>query len=168
MRRGVLILLVVGGVAAILIGIYAVTRPESQADAQANFCSSLDSLDSDVQALQALDPATASKSDYQDAVDSIQGAWDNVKTDASDLASVDMSTLDSAWDSFKSSVERRSERRVGLRCAGRREVLRGVTRLDGEVDSWWAGLLELLTRETARMIMAARQLRGQPDPPLHA
>lgn len=105
MRRGVLILLVVGGVAAILIGIYAVTRPESQADAQANFCSSLDSLDSDVQALTALDPATASKSDYQDAVDSIQGAWDNVKTDASDLASVDMSTLDSAWDSFKSSVD---------------------------------------------------------------
>src|SRR5262245_35058444 len=105
MRRGVLILLVVGAAAAILIGIYAVTRPESQADAEANFCSSLESLDSDVQALTALDPATASQSDYQDAVDSIEGAWDDVKSDASDLASVDMSTLDSSWDSFKSSVD---------------------------------------------------------------
>ena len=105
MRRGVLILIVVGGVAAVLIGIYAVTRPESQADAQASFCSSLDTLDSDVQALTALDPATASKSDYQDAVDSIESAWGDVKSSASDLASVNMSTLDSAWDSFKTSVD---------------------------------------------------------------
>ena len=53
----------------------------------------------------ALDPTTASKSDYQDAVDSIQSDWDDVKSDASDLASVNMSTLDSAWDDFKSAVD---------------------------------------------------------------
>jgi hypothetical protein len=105
MRHGVLILVIVGAVVAIGIGIYAVTRPESQADAQASFCSSLASLNSDVQALTALDPATASKSDYQNAVDSIQSSWGDVTSDASDLASVNMSTLDSAWGDFQSSIQ---------------------------------------------------------------
>ena len=106
MNRGVLILLIVGVAAAILLGVFAVTRDEnSQADAQASFCSSLQTMESDVQALVALDPSTASKSDYQDDVNSIQSDWDNVKSDASDLASVNMSTLDSAWDDFKSAVD---------------------------------------------------------------
>ena len=105
MRRGTLILIIVGIAAAIGIGIFAVTREDSQADAQDAFCSSLQSMDSDVQALLALEPTSASQSDYQDAVDSIQSDWDDTKSDASDLASVDMSTLDTAWDDFKSAVD---------------------------------------------------------------
>jgi hypothetical protein len=106
MSRGVLILIVLGVAAAILLGIYAVTRDEnSQANAQASFCSSLESMESDVQALVSLDPSSASKSDYEDAVDSIQSDWDDVKSDASNLASIDMSTLDGAWDDFKSAVD---------------------------------------------------------------
>ena len=106
MSRGVLILLIAGAAAAILLGIYAVNRDEnSQADAQASFCSSLETMEADVQALVALDPSTASQSDYQDDVDAIQSDWDDVKSAASDLASVDKSTLDSAWDDFKSAVD---------------------------------------------------------------
>ncbi len=106
-RRGWIILLVALGIgAAVLIGIYAVSKDEdSQADAQAAFCSSLDSLESDTQALVALDPTSASKDDYESAVDDIQSDWDQVKSDASNLASINMSTLDSAWDSFKSAVD---------------------------------------------------------------
>ncbi len=105
MSRGVLILVVVGAVGAVLLGIYAVSRDRnSEADAQASFCSSLETMESDVQALVALDPSTASKSEYQDDVDSIQSDWDNVKSDASNLASINMSTLDSAWDDFTSAV----------------------------------------------------------------
>jgi hypothetical protein len=105
-RRNLIILLAVGIAAALLIGYWA-TRGggESQADAQAAFCSSLRTLESDVQSLTALDPSSASQSDYQDAVNSIEGAWDDVKSDGSTLASIDMSTLDSAWDDFKSAVD---------------------------------------------------------------
>ena len=106
MSRGVLILLIVGAAGAILLGIYAVSRDRnSEADAQGSFCSSLKTMESDVQSLVALDPSTASKSDYQDDVNSIQSDWDIVKSDASNLASVNMSTLDSAWDDFKSAVD---------------------------------------------------------------
>ena len=99
------LLIIIGIAAAIGIGIFAVTREDSQADAQDAFCSSLQSMDSDVQALLALEPTSASQSDYQDAVDSIQSDWDDTKNDASDLASVNMSTLDNAWDDFKSAVD---------------------------------------------------------------
>jgi hypothetical protein len=105
MKRGPLILIIVGVAAAILVGVFAVSRKDSQADAQEAFCSSLQSMESDVHALTALEPSSASKTDYQDAVDSIQSDWDDTKSDASDLASVDMSTLDSAWDDFKSAVD---------------------------------------------------------------
>jgi conjugal transfer/entry exclusion protein len=102
-RTWTILLIAVGVVAAVLIGIYAVTKDEnSQANAQASFCSSVSSLESSV---QALDPSTASQSDYQDDVSAIEGDWDQVKSDASDLASINMSTLDSAWDSFKSAVD---------------------------------------------------------------
>ena len=106
-RRAWIILLVALGIAgAILVGVFAVTREEnSQAGAQESFCSSLADLESDVQALLALDPSTASQDDYQSDVSAIEDDWDQVKSDASNLASIDMSTLDSAWDDFKSALD---------------------------------------------------------------
>ena len=106
-RKGWITILVVGGAtAAILIGVWAANGGgESQADAQQAFCSSLGSLESSVEALTSLDPKSASQSDYQSAVSTIEDNWDQVKSDASDLASIDMSTLDDAWDSFKSAVD---------------------------------------------------------------
>lgn len=105
-RAWIAVLIGAGIVAAILIG-YLATRggEESQADAQQAFCSSLSTLDSSVQALTGLDATSASKSDYQSAVSTIEDDWDQVKSDASDLASISMSSLDSAWDSFKSAVD---------------------------------------------------------------
>ena len=105
-RAWIILLVVLGAAAAIGIGIFAVSRDDdSQARAQENFCSSVQDLESDVQALIALDPSTASQSDYQSDVSAIEDDWDQVKSDASDLASIDMSTLDSAWDDFKSAVD---------------------------------------------------------------
>jgi len=105
-RRGITILVVGGAAAAILIGIWAASRDgESQADAQQAFCSSLSTLDSSVEALTDLEPTSASQSDYESAVSTIESDWDQVKTDASDLASIDMSTLDDAWDSFTAAVD---------------------------------------------------------------
>ena len=55
------LLIIIGIAAAIGIGIFAVTREDSQADAQDAFCSSLQSMESDVQALLALQPTSASQ-----------------------------------------------------------------------------------------------------------
>jgi hypothetical protein len=105
-RRGWIILLVgLGAAAAIGIGIFAVSQDHSQERAQDNFCSSLQDLESDVQALVSLDASSASKDDYQSDVSAIEDDWDQVKSDASDLTSIDTSTLDSSWDDFKSAVD---------------------------------------------------------------
>jgi hypothetical protein len=101
-----IIVLVAGGVGvAIVIGLLGNRGGESQADAQQSFCSSLSTLEGSITSLTSLSPTTASKSDYQSAVDEIQSDWDTVKSDASDLANVTMSQLDSAWDSFESAVQ---------------------------------------------------------------
>src|SRR5262245_33980581 len=105
-RRTLIIVLVAVGVgAAIVLGLLGNRGGESQADAQQAFCSSLSTLGGSIDSLTALDPASASQSDYQSAVDEIESDWDQVKTDASDLASVTMSDLDGAWESFKSAVD---------------------------------------------------------------
>lgn len=101
-----IIVLVAGGVvAAIAIGLLGNRGGESQADARQSFCSSLSTLEGSITALTGLSPTTASKSDYQSAVDEIEGDWDQVKTDASDLKDVTMGQLDSAWGSFESAVQ---------------------------------------------------------------
>ena len=104
-RMWIIVLVAVGVGAAIVIGLLGNRGGESQADAQQNFCSSLSALESSINSLTSLDPSTASKSDYQSDVSQIENDWDQVKTDASDLANVSMSQLDSAWDSFKSAVD---------------------------------------------------------------
>jgi hypothetical protein len=104
-NRWIITLIAVGVGAAIVIGLLANRAGESQQTAQDNFCSSLSALESSINSLEALDPTSASKEDYQNAVSGIESDWDQVKTDAQDLAQVDMSTLDSAWDDFKSSVD---------------------------------------------------------------
>ncbi len=106
-RKGWIIVLVSIGVGlAILIGLLADGGGgESQAEAQANFCGSVSSLESSINSLTSLSPTTASESDYQSAVSQVEDDWDQVKSDASDLANISTSQLDSAWDSFKSAVD---------------------------------------------------------------
>ncbi len=90
---------------AVLIGILANSGGESQADARQAFCSSVSTLKGSIDGLTALSPTTASKADYQSAVDNIQSDWDTVKGDASDLKDVTTSQLSSAWDSYQSAVQ---------------------------------------------------------------
>ena len=103
--RWVLVLVGAGVAAAVVIGLLANATGESQATARQNFCASLSALEGSVTSLTSLSPTTASKSDYQSAVDEIQGDWNQVKGDASDLKNVSMSQLDGAWDSFTSAVD---------------------------------------------------------------
>jgi hypothetical protein len=104
-RRTWILVLLAGGVgAAILIGLLG-NRSQSQAKAQDNFCSSLSALESSASSLTSLSPTSASKEDYESAVSDVQSDWDQVKSDAGDLKDVDTSTLDSAWDDFKSAVD---------------------------------------------------------------
>jgi hypothetical protein len=101
----ILVLVGAGVAAAVVIGLLGNRGGESQADARQSFCSSLSTLQGSITSLTSLSPTTASKSDYESAVDEIQNDWDQVKTDASDLKDVTMSQLDSAWDSFTSAVD---------------------------------------------------------------
>lgn len=101
----ILVLVGAGVAAAVVIGLLGNRGGESQADARQSFCSSLSTLQGSITSLTSLSPTTASKSDYQSAVDEIQGDWDQVKTDASDLKNVTMSQLDDAWDTFESAVQ---------------------------------------------------------------
>ncbi len=90
---------------AVLIGVLGSGGGESQADAQKAFCSSVSTLSGSIGDLTGLSPTTASKSDYQSAVDTIQSNWDTVSSDASDLKDVTTSQLSSAWDTFESDVQ---------------------------------------------------------------
>jgi hypothetical protein len=104
-RTWIIALVVVGVAVAILIGVLGSRGEETQAQAQQNLCSSLASLSTATKDLTGLDPSTASKSDYEDAVSEVQGDWDDVADDAQDLASINTSMLDSAWDSFTQAVQ---------------------------------------------------------------
>ena len=104
-RAWIIVLIALGVGAAIVIGLLGQNGGESQAQAQQSFCSSLSTLDSSITALTSLDPSTASKSDYQSAVDTIQSDWDQTKSDASNLKNITTSQLTDSWDSFKSSVD---------------------------------------------------------------
>jgi outer membrane murein-binding lipoprotein Lpp len=101
-------LIVIGGVlagGAVLIGVLANSGGESQADARQAFCTSVHTLRGSIDGLTGLSPTSASKSDYQSAVDQVQSDWDAVKSDASDLKDVTISQLSSDWDSFESAVQ---------------------------------------------------------------
>jgi hypothetical protein len=107
-KHPVLILLVAVGVGlAVLVGLAGArgSGGTSSESAQANLCSSLNSLESSTQALVSLSPQSASKDDYQSAVATVKSDWQAVADDAGDVASATMSTLDSAWDTFQQAVD---------------------------------------------------------------
>jgi hypothetical protein len=100
-----IIILVAAGVgAAIVIGVLGTRNEESKTQAVTNFCASLQSLDTSIKSLTSL-PSSASKSDYQAAVTAVQNDWNTVKTDAQAVQNAPTGDLDSAWDSFTSSVK---------------------------------------------------------------
>ena len=90
---------------AVLVAIIANNGGQSQASAQQSFCSSVDTLQSSVSNLLGLSPTSASKDDYENALDHVQSDWDAVEDDASDLADVTTDQLEDAWDSFDSALD---------------------------------------------------------------
>src|SRR6187200_3238484 len=97
-----IIVLVAAGVGlAVVIGVLG----NSDNVAEAQYCSSLESLQSDITALTSLDPSTASQGQFQSDVSAIQSDWDDVKSDAQNLSSANQSDLDSAWNSFENAVK---------------------------------------------------------------
>lgn len=100
-------LILLGGVlagGAILIGVLD-TGGSSQADARQAFCSSVSTLQGSVSDLAALSPTTASKDDYESALDDVDDDWDAVKSATSDLTDAATSQLSDAWDTFESAVD---------------------------------------------------------------
>ena len=106
-RRTWIVVVAAVGVGAIILVALLSNRGggESQAEAQQSFCSSLSALDTSITGLTSLSPSTASQSDYESAVSEIENAWDQTKSDASDLKDITTTDLDNAWDTFKSAVD---------------------------------------------------------------
>lgn len=100
-KKGWIITLVALGVGlAVVIGLLA----NSQSYAERQYCDSLSSLEGSLSALTSLDPSTASQDQVQSDIDAIQSDWSDVKSDASNLSDANQQELDSAWNSFQSSV----------------------------------------------------------------
>src|SRR5690349_5935761 len=98
----VLIALVVVGIGvAIVIGLTG----QSQSVAQRQFCDSLDSLNSSLQALTALPPATATPSEFESDAAAVRNAWTAVKEQASGLKDANMKALDDSWDAFANTLQ---------------------------------------------------------------
>jgi len=95
----------VGVAAAIAIGVLGTRNEPSKSDAVSTLCGSLKNLEDSVKALTGLDPSTATTTEYQTDVQTVQADWSTVKTDAQNVQNAPMGSLDSAWDSFDSSVK---------------------------------------------------------------
>lgn len=107
-RRGWIIVLIAGGVGlAILIGVLGTRNEDSttKSEAAASLCSSLQSLGSSLNTLTSLDPATATKGEFNSDVDAVQNDWNSVKSDAEDVQNASMGSLDSAWNNFENAVK---------------------------------------------------------------
>ena len=106
-RMWIWILVAVGVVAAVAIGLignHGRDSSASAAHAASSYCSDVSALKSSVSSLMALDPTSASKSDYQDDLNQVDSDWDAVKSSASDVASTAESQLEDAWNTFQKSV----------------------------------------------------------------
>jgi hypothetical protein len=103
--RWIIVLVAVGVALAILLGVIGTRNEPSKAEAASGLCSSLKSLDSSVKSLTSLDPATATKSDYDSDVSAVQNDWNQVKSDAQAVQNAPMGDLDNAWSSFESTVK---------------------------------------------------------------
>jgi hypothetical protein len=89
----------------ILVGVLSSRDDETKSEAASALCGSLTTLETSIQTLLNIDASTATKSEFQSDVDAVQTAWDQVKTDASDVQDASTGDLDSAWDDFESAVK---------------------------------------------------------------
>jgi hypothetical protein len=107
-RTWIYVLIAAGVVAAIAIGLIGNHGRDSSrraARAESSFCSDLSAYRSSIASLIALNPTSASKSDYEDAVNEIESDWDALQSSTADVASATRSELEDAWNTFQSSVQ---------------------------------------------------------------
>lgn len=104
-KKGWIILLLALGVGgAIVIGLLG----QSQTVAERQLCGSLEALQSDVESLASTaksDPSSLEDGGLQTALSEIDDDWDSVKSDAQDVANLDLDSLDDAWGTFQSTVK---------------------------------------------------------------
>lgn len=101
-----IVILVAAGVGlAVLIGVLGTRNDgETKSEAVSALCGSLTTLESSLKTLTSIDTSTATKSEFDSDVTAVQDAWEQVKSDAQDVQSASTGDLDSAWNSFESTV----------------------------------------------------------------
>jgi hypothetical protein len=107
-RTWIYVLIAAGVAAAIAIGLignHGRDSSRSAARAESSFCSDLSAYHSSIASLIALNPTSASQSDYEDALNEVESDWDAVRSSAADVASATRSELEDAWNTFESSVQ---------------------------------------------------------------
>ena len=93
------------GLGLVLVVATACTEQESQPSAEAAACASVSAFQTTLQDFRDLDPATASMEDVQGARDDIQVAWDQVKSEATDLTEADEAAVDEAWNGVAQTID---------------------------------------------------------------
>ena len=91
--------------ATLVLAVTACTQEETQPSAETAVCTSVSELGTAIQDFRDIDPATASIEDVQAARDDIQGAWDQVKAEATDLSEADEAAIDDAWNGVAQSID---------------------------------------------------------------
>jgi len=105
MQRSRTRFLAVPGLAFVLVVATGCMDQESQPSAEAAVCASVSAFGTALQDFRDLDPATASIEDVQGARDDIQAAWDQVKSEATDLGEADEAAVDEAWNGVAQSID---------------------------------------------------------------
>ena len=77
----------------------------SQSRAETQYCNSLAGLEGAIAEVTSFNPSTGSSGELQADISDVQGAWGDVKSDASQLSDVNQQSLDNAWDQFESAVK---------------------------------------------------------------
>ena len=100
----IIIFVAIGIGLAVLLGVLGTRNEPSKTSSVNSLCSSLTSLESSVKSMTSL-PSGSSKSEYQSDWTAVQNDWSQVKSDAQDVQNAPTGDLDSAWDSFSSTVK---------------------------------------------------------------
>lgn len=106
--RWIIVGVVAGVGLAILIGVLGTrnepSNGETKAQATTALCSSLKGLGTSIQSLVGLG-TSASKSEYQADVTTVENDWGQVQSDYRALQEAEPGDLDSAWNSFEAAVK---------------------------------------------------------------
>jgi hypothetical protein len=101
MRVWIIGLAVAGVVIAIVLGLLG----RSQTVAEADLCTSVDYLQSDIAALKNVDVNAVSKGSVQTTINSIQADWTEVRNDAKHVVKLDKRQLEDAWNEYASAIK---------------------------------------------------------------